>query len=73
MANLIDLIPHTGNGAALFPFLDARDLDTLKRTCKILNDDVKTHTERFGAAVPNEFGPFVRKDGTLYVQHEGKL
>lgn len=46
MSNLISIIPHTGYGAALFPFLDARDLDNLKRTCKILNQDVKAHVDR---------------------------
>ena len=73
MASLLDVIPHTGHGAALFPFLNEQDLEHLKTTCKTLKSDVEEYVERWGAAVPTEWGLFVRKDGKLYVKHRKRL
>jgi hypothetical protein len=69
----MDIIPVIGGGKPLFSFLEVQDLHRLKVSCKILNEDVETYMGRWGASPPTEYGPFVRKDDTLYFKHEGQL
>lgn len=63
MANLLEVIPHTGFGDALFPYLNEKDQENLKRTCKTLKDDVDEHAER-SPPVPPKFA-LCRKNGIL--------
>lgn len=41
MATLLDIIPYTGFGSALFPYLNEQELERLKLTCKTLKADVE--------------------------------
>jgi hypothetical protein len=69
MTTLTDLIPHTGHGVALFPFLNEQELERLKTTCKTLKGDVESHMERWGTSPP----PLAlqRVEGRLMLRVEG--
>ena len=66
--NLIEVIPHTGFGAALFPYLNEADLESLKLSCKTLKGDVESYLSAKNTTAPSPppLG-LVRKNDRLYV------